>query len=167
MVTSLQSEALSSTRDLKALQERFAKAKTFIKQQDKMIKEKDRSLAAAAAAGSLVGAGDGGNASNEALERETRSLREQVRNLQREQRLMMSAFQELGRRYMVELESGRNPSGGGSGSGARSSSSTYAAGGVRALSGLSGLNAPGGAGLQISDERSTNVAACSRRLLCR
>ncbi|SPO31281.1 related to Hook protein [Ustilago trichophora] len=153
MVASLQSEAMSSTRDLKALQERFAKAKTFIKQQDKMIKEKDRSIAAAGAAGSLVGSGSafdghvGGN--NEALEREARTLRDQVRNLQREQRLMMSAYQELGRRYMVELESGRNPSGGGGASGgmggvyARSSSASYAAGGVRALSGLTGLNAPG------------------------
>ncbi|KAJ1021627.1 hypothetical protein NDA16_003764 [Ustilago loliicola] len=145
MVASLQSEAMSSTRDLKALQERFAKAKTFIKQQDKMIKEKDRSIAAAAAAGSLTGDGNGleGGAGNESLEREARTLREQVRNLEREQRLMMSAYQELGRRYMVELESGRNPSGGGGGSGGRGASAWYAAGGVRALSGLSGLNAPG------------------------
>lgn len=150
MVANLQSEALTSTRDLKALQERFAKAKTFIKQQDKMIKEKDRSIAAAAAAGRLVGAGSAGDVENETLEKETRSLREQVRNLQREQRLMMSAYQELGRRYMVELESGRNPSGGGGGSRsgiggvyARSGAASYAAGGARALSGLIGLNAPG------------------------
>ncbi|CDS01047.1 related to Hook protein [Sporisorium scitamineum] len=155
MVASLQSEALSSTRDLKALQERFAKAKTFIKQQDKMIKEKDRSLAAAAAAGSLVGAGGGldGGTGNEALERENRTLREELRNRNREQRLMMSAYQELGRRYMVELESGRNPSGGGGAGGgvgggaggmggvyARSSSASFAAGGVRALT---GVNSPG------------------------
>lgn len=132
MVASLQSEAMSSTRDLKALQERFAKAKTFIKQQDKMIKDKDRSIAA----GSLMSTGNGldSGAGKEWLEREVRMLREQVRNLEREQRLMMSAYQELGRRYMVELESGKKPSGG---------SAAYAAGGVRALSGLSGLNAPG------------------------
>ncbi|SNX86629.1 related to Hook protein [Melanopsichium pennsylvanicum] len=159
MVASLQNEAMNSTRDLKALQERFGKAKTFIKQQDKMIKEKDRSIAAAAAAGSLMGSsGSGGfdgaaEGGDENLEREARRLRDQVRNLEREQRLMMSAFQELGRRYMVELESGRNPSGGGGGGGAvgvggggvyaRTRSASYAAGGVRALSGLTGLNAPG------------------------
>ncbi|KIS66560.1 uncharacterized protein UMAG_11790 [Mycosarcoma maydis] len=158
MVASLQNEALSSTRDLKALQERFAKAKTFIKQQDKMIKEKDRSLAAAAAAGGHLGgtargvdgSGGRGEASNEALEQENRRLLDQARNLEREQRLMMSAFQELGRRYMVELESGRNPSGGGGGgsgvagsAGTRMGSASFAAGGVRALSGLTGLNGPG------------------------
>ncbi|GAC75593.1 hypothetical protein PANT_16c00058 [Moesziomyces antarcticus T-34] len=149
LVASLQTEALNSTRDLKALQERFGKAKTFIKQQDRMIKEKDRSIAAAAAAGSLMGGAGGGEGGalrgemgNEALELEARRLREQVRNLEREQTLMMSAFQDLGRRYMVELESGRNPSGGGV-VGARSGSASYAAGGVRALSGLTGLNAPG------------------------
>ncbi|GAK67054.1 HOOK-domain-containing protein [Moesziomyces antarcticus] len=149
LVASLQTEALNSTRDLKALQERFGKAKTFIKQQDRMIKEKDRSIAAAAAAGSLMGGAGGveggalrGEMGNEALEQEVRRLREQVRNLEREQTLMMSAFQDLGRRYMVELESGRNPSGGGV-AGARSGSASYAAGGVRALSGLTGLNAPG------------------------
>ncbi|CBQ69959.1 related to Hook protein [Sporisorium reilianum SRZ2] len=157
MVASLQSEAFGSTRDVKALQERLAKARTFIKQQDKMIKEKDRSLAAAAAAGSLVGSGgalDGG-AGNETLERENRTLREELRNRNREQRLMMSAYQELGRRYMVELESGRNPSGGSGAGGAgvgggmggkgggvygRSSSASFAAGGVRALT---GVNSPG------------------------
>lgn len=149
LVASLQTEALNSTRDLKALQERFSKAKTFIKQQDRMIKEKDRSITAAAAAGSLMGGAGGGEGGalrgemgNEALELEARRLREQVRNLEREQTLMMSAFQDLGRRYMVELESGRNPSGGGA-AGARSGSASYAAGGVRALSGLTGLNAPG------------------------
>ncbi|SPC63362.1 related to Hook protein [Ustilago sp. UG-2017b] len=144
MVASLQNDAMSSSHDLKALQERFSKAKTFIKQQDKMIKEKDRSIAAAAAASSLAGNGNRlglqGGAGDEAS-----SLREQVRNLKREQRLMMSAYQELGRRYMVELESGRNPSGGGGGgiAGARGASGAYAAGGVKALSGLTGLNAPG------------------------
>ncbi|GAC95383.1 hypothetical protein PHSY_002958 [Pseudozyma hubeiensis SY62] len=179
MVASLQSEALGTTRDLKALQERFNKAKTFIKQQDKMIKEKDRSLAAAAAVGgSLAGSGgvlDGTNGrsetGNETLERENRTLRDQARNLEREQRLMMSAFQELGRRYMVELESGRNPSGGGGGggvvgggAGARSVSSSFAAGGVRALSGLTGLNGPGRSWL-VNQRRTVNptLQLASRR----
>ncbi|EST08352.1 Hook-related protein family [Kalmanozyma brasiliensis GHG001] len=181
MVASLQSEALGSTRDLKALQERFAKAKTFIKQQDKRIKEKDRSIAAAAAAGSLMGGGAGlegstgrGDASYEALDREVRTLRDKERNWDREQRLMMSAYQELGRRYMIELESGLNPSGGGgvgggaggSGGGvyARLSSASFSAGGVRALSGLTGLNAAGRSWL-VNQRRTVNptLQLASRR----
>ena len=135
LVTNLQSEAMDAQKELKAISDKFGKAKLFIKQQDRMLKDKER--AASVVPKALP--------TDEETEKINKRLKEEVRNLRMEQRLMMSAFQDLGRRYMVELESSRNPSGGSAmmmrgsaqstGSGSRSFS-----GGLAAINGGAGSN---------------------------
>lgn len=103
LITALQNEALNATRELGVVQDKLAKAKTFIKQQDKMLKDKS-------SASSPVQRPSPTSSASGDVQQELRVAREQVRFLQREQRLMSSAYQDLGRRYMIELESGRTSS---------------------------------------------------------
>ncbi|KAN0062801.1 hypothetical protein ACQY0O_004621 [Thecaphora frezii] len=108
MVASLQTETLNSQRDLKMVQERLGKAKVFIRQQDRMLKEKEKEVATAAAAAASRGGGTGEG-----------GARQEVERLKKEQRLMMSAYQDLGRRYMVELEARAGGAGAGGAGAAR------------------------------------------------
>ncbi|PWN51410.1 hypothetical protein IE53DRAFT_51456 [Violaceomyces palustris] len=108
MIANLQASTLSSEAQLKALQEKFQKAKLFIKQQDKMIKERDRNPTLASP---TVVSGVG--VTDEEVEKENKKLKEDVDILLREQRLMASAYHSLGLRYARELDTnGRSPGSG-------------------------------------------------------
>ncbi|KAL9935519.1 hypothetical protein V8E36_005867 [Tilletia maclaganii] len=104
-IAQLQINQQATDKQLKSVQDKFNKAKAFIKQQDRIIKDKER--------------GGGGGLSDEQLAKAKQLGEEDNKRLRLELRLIGSAYHELGLRLSQEIRAG-----------ARSASSSRREGGL-------------------------------------